>query len=230
MTKSPTLMDTFHTNLPGRCSIFTKEIQSDPYNYRAWNSLLAEINTHSNLNHSIATQIFDLALHYFPEEGKFWHFYASYEYHNSNFSHLEEIFTKALPTSINSIDLWRLYLKYVCKTSKVQEGDEVDVQKEKKETIVGAFEAALTSVGCSPFSGPLWQDYIDYAQRMHVGSFFEEQQKMELLRKIFSRAIIIPTSSVESIWKEYDAFENSLNKLTVICSFCNFFVGKENSW
>jgi len=37
---------------------------------------------------------------------------------------------------------------------------------------------------------------------------------MELLRKTYQRAIALPIGTVESIWKEYDAFENSLNRVT----------------
>jgi cleavage stimulation factor subunit 3 len=35
---------------------------------------------------------------------------------------------------------------------------------------------------------------------------------MDLLRKVYQRAIENPMHNLESIWKEYDQFENSLNK------------------
>ena len=38
---------------------------------------------------------------------------------------------------------------------------------------------------------------------------------MDQLRKLFQKAVRIPLSNVEQIWKEYDSFENNLNKLTV---------------
>ena len=38
---------------------------------------------------------------------------------------------------------------------------------------------------------------------------------MDLLRKLYQKAVKIPLSNVEQIWKDYDAFENGLNKLTV---------------
>lgn len=44
---------------------------------------------------------------------------------------------------------------------------------------------------------------------------FEEGKKMDVLRKIYSRATSIPIHNVELIWKDYDAYENNLNKLTV---------------
>lgn len=44
---------------------------------------------------------------------------------------------------------------------------------------------------------------------------WEEQQKMDALRKIYHRAVQIPLDNVESIWRELDVFENGLNKITV---------------
>ena len=44
---------------------------------------------------------------------------------------------------------------------------------------------------------------------------WEEQQKMDQLRKAYQRAIQAPINNVESIWQEYNAFENNLGKLTV---------------
>lgn len=49
---------------------------------------------------------------------------------------------------------------------------------------------------------------------MSTTSSYEEQQKMDLLRKIFQKAIHTPLTNLEEIWKEYDKFENSLSKLT----------------
>lgn len=38
---------------------------------------------------------------------------------------------------------------------------------------------------------------------------------MDQLRKAYQRAIQAPINNVESIWQEYNAFENNLVKLTV---------------
>ena len=38
---------------------------------------------------------------------------------------------------------------------------------------------------------------------------------MDALRKTYHRAIAIPINNVEAIWRDYDAYENNLNKLTV---------------
>lgn len=44
---------------------------------------------------------------------------------------------------------------------------------------------------------------------------WEEQQKMDALRRIYQRAVQIPLESLEQMWSEYNAFEVGLNKITV---------------
>jgi hypothetical protein len=46
-------------------------------------------------------------------------------------------------------------------------------------------------------------------------SQFEEGQKIDAMRKLYQRAIENPMHNLEGIWKEYDAFENGLNKIIV---------------
>jgi hypothetical protein len=38
---------------------------------------------------------------------------------------------------------------------------------------------------------------------------------MDLVRKTYHKAVSTPLNNVESLWKEYDSYENTLNKLTV---------------
>lgn len=38
---------------------------------------------------------------------------------------------------------------------------------------------------------------------------------MDLLRGVYRRAVQIPLDNLEQLWREWDAFENNLNKTTV---------------
>ena len=81
-----------------------------------------------------------------------------------------------------------------------------------------AYEAVIEAVGIDKDAGKLWQDYIQFIKSgpgVLGGTHWQDQQKMDLLRKAYQRAICIPTQAVESLWREYNAFEMSLNKLTV---------------
>lgn len=85
-----------------------------------------------------------------------------------------------------------------------------------------AFEYVLNTVGTDKESGQLWMNYIQFVKsntvNLHLfkpASTYEVQQQMDILRKIFHKAIHTPLHNIELIWKEYDAFENNVSKLTV---------------
>jgi len=53
------------------------------------------------------------------------------------------------------------------------------------------------------------------------------------LRKAYQRAVSIPMNDVEVFWREYDSFENELNKATVSTKldvFPDWLLGKEANW
>ena len=44
---------------------------------------------------------------------------------------------------------------------------------------------------------------------------WEEQQKMDAVRKAYQHAVQIPMENVKRLWEEYQEFENGLNRITV---------------
>lgn len=73
-------------------------------------------------------------------------------------------------------------------------------------------------MGMDKDSGNIWTDYVDFIRSgpgTVGGSGWQDQQKMDLLRKAYQKAICVPTQAVNTLWKEYDQFEMGLNKLTV---------------
>lgn len=84
-----------------------------------------------------------------------------------------------------------------------------------RDTVRKAYEFALSHVGQDKDSGDIWADYIQFVKSGESTTTWEEQQKMDALRKIYHRAVQIPLENVEILWKEYETFENSLNKITV---------------
>ena len=46
-------------------------------------------------------------------------------------------------------------------------------------------------------------------------------QRKIALRKVYQRAILTPTHHVEQLWKEYENFENSVNRQLVNFCFTN---------
>lgn len=78
-----------------------------------------------------------------------------------------------------------------------------------------AYEGAMDQIGSDKDAGDLWKDWIKIVEAEPAHNVHEEQQKMDMLRKIYRRAVQIPLHNVEQLWRELDTFENKLNKLTV---------------
>lgn len=126
---------------------------------------------------------------------------------------MERIFQKVL-LSLPNIQLWSLYLDHVRRLNNVM----ADTTGNTRQVITAAYELALEHIGMDKDSGYLWQEYISFLKSRPGnvgGSTWQEQQKMDQLRKAYQRAIKVPTQATQSLWKEYDQFEMGINKLTV---------------
>ena len=152
--------------------------------------------------------------------------YARMETEQNNLSAVERIFQKVL-LSLPNLQLWSLYLDHVRRLNDVMK----DTTGNTRQTITAAYELALDHIGMDKDSGKLWQDYIAFLKSRPGnagGSTWQEQQKMDQMRKAYQRAIKVPTQATQVLWKEYDQFEMGVNKLTVSTlrtAACCFFFG-----
>ncbi len=115
---------------------------------------------------------------------------------------------------IPNLQLWSMYLDHV----RRHHNTSTDASGEARQIIHQAYDFALQRVGLDKESGKLWQEYVQFIKSgpgVIGGSNWQDQQKMDLLRKTYQRAICIPTQSTNILWKEYDVFEMGLNKMTV---------------
>lgn len=132
---------------------------------------------------------------------------------NDNFFAAEQIFGKSL-LSVPNVQLWSVYLNYIRRRNDLTN----DVTGVARATISQAYDFVLSEIGIDRDSGKIWQEYIQFirnAPGQIGGSSWQDQQKMDQMRKAYQRAICIPMSTVNALWKEYDQFEMSLNKITV---------------
>ena len=126
---------------------------------------------------------------------------------------LEKIFQRTL-LQIPHVQLWSMYLDHIRRHNNVT----TDTSGEARQIIHQAYDLALQNVGLDKDSGKFWQDYVQFIKSGPGnigGSNWQDQQKMDLLRKTYQRAICVPTQSTNMLWKEYDGFEMGLNKITV---------------
>jgi cleavage stimulation factor subunit 3 len=131
------------------------------------------------------------------------------EIDQSNFSEAETIFRKCL-LEVPTVQLLTVYLNYVRRR--------YDLSDDTGRATVGrTYDFVLDLVGFDKDAGDIWADYIAFVQKapgIVGGSGWQDQQKMDLLRKAYQRAISKPISNVNTLWKEYNQFEMGLNKTT----------------
>lgn len=131
----------------------------------------------------------------------------------NEFYRLEQIFSRTLLT-IPNVGLWSVYLDYVRRRNPLT----TDTSGQARRVISSAYDLALQHVGMDKDSGNIWSDYVEFVRSgpgTVGGSGWQDQQKMDLLRKAYQKAICVPMQTVNALWKEYDQFEMGLNKLTV---------------
>lgn len=142
-----------------------------------------------------------------------WVEYTDMELENDNFEGAETIFGKSL-LSVPNVSLWSRYLDYIRRRNDLTN----DVMGNARATISQAYDFVLANIGIDKDSGRIWQEYIQFIRSAPGnigGSSWQDQQKMDQLRKAYQRAICVPMSSLQILWTEYNEFEMNLNKTTV---------------
>ena len=127
---------------------------------------------------------------------------------NNEFQRVEALFARCLRV-VASVDLFKFYLNYVRRMNNINVGG-----AEARATVSKAYEFVLQHVGLDRDSSSIWTEYIGFVKTGQAHNTWEEQQKMDTLRRIYQRAVCIPINNIESVWREYDQFENSLNRIT----------------
>jgi cleavage stimulation factor subunit 3 len=135
------------------------------------------------------------------------------EIENDNFSAAEQIFAKSLLT-VPNVRLWSIYLNYIRRVNDLTN----DATGNARTTVSQAYDFVLANIGIDRESGNIWQEYIQFLRGIPGqlgGSGWQDQQKMDNLRRAYQKAVCIPMSSVASLWKEYDQLEMTFNKTNV---------------
>lgn len=128
-------------------------------------------------------------------------------------SRVERLFERSIGSNPH-VGLWSTYINYIRRVHNVNTKPE-----EARKVIISVFEFVVDNIGIDIGSGRIWLDYIDFIKSSVPGNLggkdWLDQQKMDVLRAVYQRAIAIPMSATMEIWREYDKFELNLNKATV---------------
>ncbi|KAI0751807.1 hypothetical protein C8Q80DRAFT_1218415 [Daedaleopsis nitida] len=123
----------------------------------------------------------------------------------SQFKYAEELFKKFLLKTTPSVELLKYYLTYIRRITKGPDA---------RQIIKKCYDFATTHASQDKDSFEIWQDYLTFLKEDVTNSTWEEQQKMDAMRKVYQQAVQIPMENVKKIWEEYQEFENRLNKIT----------------
>ncbi|MCJ1394742.1 mRNA 3'-end-processing protein rna14 [Xylographa bjoerkii] len=218
MSKSETLTESFSTmatskaRLPhDRIGLLEDRIKEDERgDMDAWLNLIGEYRKRGKVEE--ARKVYERFFTVFPSAAEQWVAYTQLENEAQNRHGVEAIFGKTLQDN-PSLQLWTAYLDHIRRyfsiaSDKVGNAGQINHQ---------AYEAVIAAVGIDKDAGKLWQDYIQFIKTspgVLGGNNWQDQQKMDLLRKTYQSAVCIPTQAVEGLWRDYNAFEMGLNKLT----------------
>lgn len=142
-----------------------------------------------------------------------WISYVKLELANNELQYVERIFQRSLLIAPN-VELWSLYLDYIRRRNNLT----TDTGGKARSIVSQSYEFVLNNVGCDREAGRIWSEYIQFVKSAPGsvgGSGWQDQQKMDSLRKVYQKAVTMPVHGVEQLWREYDQFEQGLNKLTV---------------
>ncbi|KAI0820713.1 hypothetical protein BC628DRAFT_1466219 [Trametes gibbosa] len=124
----------------------------------------------------------------------------------SQFSQAEALFRRFLLRTTPSVELLKFYLTYISRR--------VTTGPNAREVIRKCYDFALGHIGQDKDSFEIWQDYINFLKAGETNTTWEEQQKMDAVRKAYQHAVQIPMENVKRLWEEYQEFENGLNRIT----------------
>ncbi|KAL8716739.1 MAG: hypothetical protein Q9225_005956 [Loekoesia sp. 1 TL-2023] len=194
-----------------KIGILEDRIQEDPRgDMDAWLSLIDEYRKRGKIDEARTT--YDRFFVVFPAAAEQWVAYAQMENESHHLNAVDRILNKTL-LSLPNLRLWSTYLDHVRRLNDITR----DTSGNARQVITQAYEVALENIGIDKDSGYLWQEYIQFLKSRPGnvgGTTWQEQQKMDQMRKAYQQAIKVPTQATQALWKEYDQFEMSINKNT----------------
>lgn len=180
-----------------------EELEENPFNHAKWAKLIEHVTVKDKEDQVRTT--FDKYLSLFKFDAKQWSNYINFELNRGDFSRVEKLFAKCL-VQTTDVDICRTYVLYVRRVNDVITGGE-----KARNTVVQAFDFAVNKVGIDLESYDLWRDYLDFFKSWTPGSSWEQQQKNDLIRKLYRRCLVIPTSKIETLWMDYTKWENDVS-------------------
>ncbi|KAH3688753.1 hypothetical protein WICPIJ_000260 [Wickerhamomyces pijperi] len=181
-------------------------LEDDPLNLKTWDLYLDAIRRKDKTEQ--VRETYETFLKQFPFVSKQWVNYIEYELERSEFEKAAELFKRSL-IKVSGVALWRCYINYVRRKNNLITGGE-----EARRAIFKSFDAAIEKVGIDPDSDSLWNEYFEFIDSWKPVAHYDEQQKIDIKRNLFRKALRLPLKNLETLWANYTAFETELNAAT----------------
>lgn len=176
------------------------KLKSNVYDLEAWSILIREAQTTAATR---AQVFYERLVHFFPTSGRYWRLYIEQEIRNKNYEEVEKLFQRCLMTVLN-LDLWKCYISYVKETKSSL--------RTFRDKMRQTYEFALDHIGMDYHATPLWSEYISFLKTEDAQGAFGENQKVQNIRNAYHRAVVMPLMNLESLWREYNLYENTVDK------------------
>ncbi|XP_022256823.1 cleavage stimulation factor subunit 3-like [Limulus polyphemus] len=190
-----------HGYIPDRVKKAEKHLEDNQYDVDAWSVLIRDVQ---NKKIEEARELYEKLVSQFPNAGRYWKLYIENEMKAKNFERVEKLFQRCLIKVLN-IDLWRCYLNYVKETK--------GSLPSYREKMAQAYDFALDKMGMDILSYPIWNDYITFLKSVEAVGSYAENQRITAVRKVYQRGIVNPMINIEQLWKDYIAYEQSINPI-----------------
>ncbi|XP_064627330.1 cleavage stimulation factor subunit 3-like [Lineus longissimus] len=187
--------------VPDKVRKADKRIEDHPYDTEAWSVLIRDAQMKQVAD---ARAVYERLVNQFPNCGKYWKIYIEQEMKSRNYERVEKLFQRCLMKVLN-IDLWKTYLNYIRETK-----GKLPTFREK---MAQAFDFALDKMGMDIMSYQIWSDYIAFLKSVEAVGSYAENQRITAVRKVYQRGIVNPMMNLETLWKDYCNYENSINPL-----------------
>ncbi|KAK4612177.1 mRNA 3'-end-processing protein rna14 [Fulvia fulva] len=176
----------------------------------AWSALIDHYFDKGQYDY--AREVYERMLKVFPTAVVLWVGYIAMEKKLDETDRIVHILNKCL-MQIPNVDLWKFYMDHVRRALPLIN----DTNGVNRAELMKAWDMTFDHVGIDPAAGQLWREYIDFMKDgpgSVGGTGWQDMQKADLLRAAYQRAIKIPNGEFMKLWKEYEAFEHSLNRQT----------------
>lgn len=148
----------------------------------------------------------------FPFYSPLWTVQLKGELQRDEFETVEKLLAQCLSGEIanNDLSLWSTYLDYVRRRNNLITGGQ-----EARAVVVKAFDLVMEKCAIfEPKSSHFWTDYLSFLEQWKPVNKWEEQQRLDMIRKLYKKMLCVPFDNIEKMWNRYTQWEQEVNSLT----------------